>query len=227
METKKNKKADLENKKSLFFEIGMITVLLVMILVFDSSWEKTETALLADTRTVITEEDMILPNTPEEPQEIAPPVLDLFSIVDENFDIDETFKWVSADPNFTPTTIIYVKSELPDEEYVEEPDIIVCSLLNKKDQPIFPNGDFRNWVNKKLKYPEDAIANNVEGKVMLQFVVDVDGSVSNIKILKKADELLNEEAVRVVASSPKWTPGRFKGKTIRTVYNFPVLFKLN
>jgi protein TonB len=224
METKKNKKADLESKKSLFFEIGMITVLLVMILVFDSSWEKTEPALLSDARAIIPVEEMILPETPEEPQEITPPVLDLISIVDGECDV-ETFKWVSDDPNFIQTTVVYVKTELPPETYIDEP--IIEGLLNKEDKPVFPDGDFRNWINKKLKYPEDAIANNVEGKVMLQFVVDVDGSVNNIKVLNKADEVLNKEAVRVVASSPKWTPGRFKGKTIRTVYNFPVVFKLN
>jgi len=96
-------------------------------------------------------------------------------------------------------------------------------------KPSFQGGDankFSTWVNTQLQYPKIAKDNDVQGRVTLQFTVDVDGSVTNVKVLRGVDPSLDNEAMRVVRMSPKWTPGRQKGKPVRVTYTFPVIFQL-
>lgn len=96
-------------------------------------------------------------------------------------------------------------------------------------RPTFEGGDinsFSKWVNTQLRYPEVARANGVQGRVTLQFIVDVDGSVTNVKVLKRCDPSLDREAVRVLSSSPKWTPGMHDGKPVPVLYVFPVIFQI-
>jgi protein TonB len=85
---------------------------------------------------------------------------------------------------------------------------------------------FTKWVSERIVYPEIAKENSVQGRVMLQFKVDTDGRVVDVKVLRGVDPSLDREAVRVVSSSPKWTPGRQRNRAVRVVYNFPVIFQL-
>ena len=85
---------------------------------------------------------------------------------------------------------------------------------------------FRVWLIKHLKYPEIAAENGISGRVFVNFVVETDGSVSNVKIIRGANPSLDTEAVRVVQSSPKWTPGKQRGKEVRVVFTFPINFVL-
>jgi protein TonB len=226
MEAKKNKKVDFENKRGLFFEIGMIVALLAMILVFDSSWGMSGTTMLTDNRDIIPEDVVPIVDIPDEPINVAPPIIisDLFTIVDETANIS-AINFV-FEPNKNYDKIEYIpKKELPPETEVDE--VIPEALLTDKCK--FDGGDanmFSKWVNERIKYPEEAVENNVEGKVMLSFIVDIDGSVKDVKVLKRVDAALDKEAVRVVSSSPKWTPGLLKGKPVRAIYNFPVVFRL-
>ena len=96
-------------------------------------------------------------------------------------------------------------------------------------RPSFNGGDaneFSKWVNSRLVYPEKAKEKGIEGRVTLQFVIDIDGSVKDVKVLKSDHKLLEKEAVRVVSSSPKWKPGMQEGKPVRVTYTFPVVFGL-
>lgn len=118
------------------------------------------------------------------------------------------------------------KAKARNESVKEE--AISYQLVEKK--PTFNGGDaneFSKWVNAKLVYPEDAKENGVQGRVVLEFLVDTDGSVSDVKVVHGADESLNKEAVRVVSSSPKWKPGMQNDRAVRVVYTFPVVFQLN
>jgi TonB family protein len=99
-----------------------------------------------------------------------------------------------------------------------------------EQKPTFGGGDaseFSKWVTSNLKYPEEAKAAKVQGRVTVTFVVDIDGSVKDVKVLRGVNELLDAEAVRVVSASPKWTPGRSKGNPVPVTYTFPVIFKLD
>jgi TonB family protein len=99
-----------------------------------------------------------------------------------------------------------------------------------EEMPTFEGGDlnnFRNWVYGKIIYPKAAMEKKIQGKVTLKFVIERDGSVSNIEILSSPDQLLSDEAIRVMKLSPKWTPGKQEGKPARVYYILPVDFALS
>ena len=113
------------------------------------------------------------------------------------------------------------------KSYEPEDDIYEVKFVEEK--PCFQGGDsnaFSKWVNSRLVYPEIAKENGVQGKVTLQFTINTDGSVSDVKVLRGVDPSLDKEAVRVVSSSPKWTPGKQRDKPVAVTYTFPVIFQL-
>lgn len=230
MKAKKTPKKDLENKKVLFFQIGIIAALAVLIVAFDWNSVPRKANLMANIGKNWIDDDVIpvtYPETPP-PAPIPQPIMsDILNIVPDDFNIDEGVDFSSeADKNFKVSAIEYVpKAKVEEEDEIVE-DIPAVSL---KDKPTFNGGDentFRNWVNGRIIYPEEAIESNIAGKVILQFTIDTDGSVVNVKVLRKIDPSLDAEAVRVVSSSPKWKPGKLKGKPVRAVYVFPVSFQL-
>ena len=93
--------------------------------------------------------------------------------------------------------------------------------------PSFPGGDPVRWINKNVKYPVIAQENGIQGKVFVQFVIEKDGSITNVKVLRGVDASLDKEAVRVVQSMPKWKPGKQRGKPVRVSYNVPINFRLS
>ena len=134
--------------------------------------------------------------------------------------VDETATQADKAAPAEPVYEVTVTDE-PEEEVVD------FSLVEVK--PVFNDGDvnsFPLWVNKKLQYPEEARENKVEGRVTLQFTVDTDGSVKDVKVVKGVDPILDSEAVKVVSQSPKWTPAMQNGKPVRVHYIIPVIFKL-
>ena len=229
MEIKKTPKADLQNKKLLFGEIGLAVVLAVVLLAFEwSSSEKQEMMDLTTTQQVIEEE--IIPVTQEQ-QELPPempkiPVLsDVIDIVDDDIEVaDDLFVNMEDDASLGVEIMDY-HTEVVEEEVEEE--AIPFAFVEEK--PKFQGGDanaFSKWVNSKLVYPEIAKENGVQGRVTLQFTVGADGAVSNVIVLRGVDPSLDKEAVRIVSSSPKWTPGRQRERPVKVTYTFPVIFQL-
>lgn len=95
--------------------------------------------------------------------------------------------------------------------------------------PTFKGGDinkFREWVQKKTKYPQIATENGIQGKVYITFIIEIDGSVSDVKVARGVDPLIDNEALKSVMSSPKWSPGMNKGKAVRVAYMIAVNFEL-
>ena len=107
-------------------------------------------------------------------------------------------------------------------------EVVQEELWIAEPQPQFPGGDLalREWINQNKIYPQEAIEKGIEGRVIVKFTIEEDGTVTNGKIVRGVDSLLDNEALRLVSIMPKWSPGRFAGKDIRTMYNLPVLFKL-
>ncbi len=229
MEVKKTPKADLENKKLLFREIGLIIALGVVLLAFEwTSAEKAEAVNISIESQVVEEE--IIPVTQHEqaPPPEAPriPVLsDIIDIVDDDIVVtDNLFIDMEDDASIGVEIMDYVA--VVEEEEVEE-EAIPFALVEEK--PKFQGGDandFSKWVNSKLVYPELAKENGVQGRVTLQFTVYTDGSVRDIKVLRGVDASLDKEAVRIVSMSPKWTPGKQRERPVKVTYTFPVLFQL-
>lgn len=95
--------------------------------------------------------------------------------------------------------------------------------------PQFPGGQIAmlKYIMENMKYPEQAMKEGIQGRVAVSFIVEKDGSISNVRPVLSVHPLLNKEAVRVVKSMPKWSPGKHNGKPVRVRYNLPVMFKLN
>jgi protein TonB len=103
-------------------------------------------------------------------------------------------------------------------------------FVSVEEKPTFNGGDandFSKWVNQNIQYPAVAQEKGVEGRVVLGFVVDENGQVKDVKVLKGVDPALDAEAVRVVSASPKWAAGKQNGQAAKVSYTFPVVFKLN
>lgn len=229
MEIKKSEKANLENKKLLFLELGLIVSLGITWFAFEWTSKETNVAVLEETTEVVLEEE-IIPITQETPPPppSAPkiPVLsDQIDIVDDEIEVnDDLFMNLEDDANMGVEIMEYV--EVTEEEVVEE-EAIPFQLVEEK--PSFQGGDanqFSKWVNSRLVYPEIAKENGVQGRVTLQFTVEKDGSVTKVKVLRGVDPSLDKEAVRVVSSSPKWTPGKQRDRAVPVTYTFPVIFQL-
>ena len=112
------------------------------------------------------------------------------------------------------------------DDDVANHDSVPIQLVEQK--PSFNGGDaneFSKWVNSHLVYPKKAKKNGVQGRVTLQFTVDVDGSVKNVRVLRGVEPSLDKEAVRVVSSSPKWKPGKIKNQPVSVTYTFPIIFQ--
>jgi len=228
MEIKKSEKANLENKKLLFTEIGLIVSLAITLVAFE--WTSTETnvsTLEAEAEVVLEEE--IIPITQETPPPppAAPkiPVLsDQIDIVDDEIEVDDDmFMNLEDDSSLGVEIMDYVEVE---EEVVEE-EAIPFQLVEEK--PSFQGGDanqFSKWVNSRLEYPEIAKENGVQGRVTLQFTVEKDGTVTKVRVLRGVDPSLDKEAVRVVSMSPKWKPGKQRDRAVPVTYTFPVIFQL-
>ena len=230
MEVKKSPKASLENKRFLFTEIGFVIALVAVLFAFDYSSKEKKVATLETETAAVEVEDMI-PITQETPPppEAAPkiPILsDQIDVVDDNIKIDDNmFQNLEDDANSGVEIMDYIESA-PEEETIEE-EAIPFQLVEEK--PSFNGGDaneFSKWVNSRLVYPEIAKENGVQGRVTLQFTVNADGSVSNVKVLRGVDSSLDKEAVRVVSSSPKWKPGKQRDRAVKVTYTFPVIFQL-
>lgn len=230
MEVKKSEKASLENKRLLFTEIGFVVALIAIYFAFNWSSTEKEVANLETEVANVEVEDMV-PITQETPPppEAAPkiPILsDQIDVVDDNIKVDDNmFQNLEDDANSGVEIMDYIESA-PEEETVEE-EAIPFQLVEEK--PSFNGGDaneFSKWVNSKLVYPEIAKENGVQGRVTLQFTVNADGTVSNVKVLRGVDSSLDKEAVRVVSSSPKWKPGKQRDRAVKVTYTFPVIFQL-
>ena len=229
MEIKKTEKASMENKRFLFTEIGMVIALLIVWGAFSYTSREKKVATLEADQTVVEVEDMV-PITEETPPppEAAPkiPILsDQIDIVDDNIKVDDSMFQNIEDSNEGFEIMDYIESA-PEEETIEE-EAIPFQLVEEK--PSFNGGDaneFSKWVNSRLVYPEIAKENGVQGRVTLQFTVNADGTVSNVKVLRGVDSSLDKEAVRVVSSSPKWKPGKQRDRAVKVTYTFPVICQL-
>ena len=228
MEIKKSEKASLENKRLLFVEIGFVIALLITLGAFEwSSKEKKENTLQAENQEIVEDEMVpITQETPPPPPEInkIPILSDQIDIMDDDIKVNDNILNLEDDANLGVEIVDYHEEVV--EEVVEE-ETIPFQLVEEK--PKFQGGDandFSKWVNQRLVYPEIAKENGVQGRVMLQFTVGTDGSVTGVKVLRGVDPSLDKEAVRVVSQSPKWTPGKQRDRKVKVTYTFPVIFQL-
>ncbi|MDR1593530.1 MAG: energy transducer TonB [Prevotellaceae bacterium] len=236
MELKKTSKADLQNKKTLLFEIGLALSLLIVLVAFNwTSREKTASMLVADHQEIVEEEEQvpITEQAPPPPPEI-PKILqipDVINIVEDDVDISSDFDFSESESNdnlFQDLAYVEKKQQVV-EEAEEVDEVIPFAVVEVK--PTFQGkeaGEFVKWIYGKLQnnYPQAAVENNIQGVVRVSFTVNVDGTLSDIKSLRKVDPILEDCVIELVKKSPKWTPGRQQNKPVKVTYQVPVQFKL-
>lgn len=225
MEVKKNPKADLENKKNIFLEIGFMVTLVAVLFAFEWKVSVVEPSSFITVSDVPTEPEMVpitMMNQQPMPPPPAPRQFELIDIVDELDPMTEDVELIDASDEKENT-----------EEYVEGlnygPEDLgdeIVPFLPSEDMPIFP-GNVQKWIAKNVKYPAIAAENGIEGKVYIQFVIERNGTVTNIKVVRSVDASLDKEAVRVISEMPKWKPGKQRGIPVRVAYTLPIAFQLN
>ena len=228
MEQKKTESADLENKRGYLLEIGLVAALLIMWGVFEYS-SKVERAEDFGPLEVIADEEELAPVTRQEELQLPPPpppqqtVADIIEIVDDKVEVNDDFMSTEADEN-TTVEIQEVVEVAQEEEVVEEPQVFFIV----EDMPEFPGGELalRKYIAENVRYPEMAKENDIQGTVYVRFVVDTDGSVKNVEVIRGVDQLLDKEAIRVVQSLPKWKPGKQRGKAVKVSHSVPIKFQL-
>lgn len=228
MEAKKSPKADLENRRGMYLEIGLVVILAATLVAFNVRSYDNEVKEVSQ-RTAKNEiEDVMITTPPEEtppppPEEPEAVTTDL-KIVDDDADIKNEVGIIDASDNANKAQEEFVPVEVKQEEEETEEEI----WISVEEDPEFPGGleALSKYLAENIKYPQLAKENNITGRVYVTFVVEKNGSVANVKVLKDIGGGCGTEAVRVVKAMPKWKPGKQRGQAVRTQFNLPVGFYL-
>ena len=227
MEIKKSPKADLENKKIMAVLIGLVMALGIMYIAFE--WSQNEITVYEEALQgpVEIDEEMVEVTFREETPPPPPPpqpetvLSDIIDIQDNEAEV-ETTDFNSEDE---ADARVEIQAPIAPPEEEEEEQVI---HIRVEKMPEFPGGQdaLNRYLVRNIKYPLLAQENGIQGRVVCQFVVNSDGSIVDIAVVRGVEESLDKEAIRVIQSMPKWTPGRQGGKSVRVKYTLPIRFKL-
>lgn len=227
MELKKNPKADLEKRRGLYLEIGLVVALVAALVAFNVKSYDKEVKDAIEREAVLEEEEIIIQTDIQEPPPPPPPevpeVTTVLEVVADDKEITNELvvnAEVTDDTKNIEITPVVIEQE---EEVVEEAIFTVV-----ENDPEFPGGmeALYKYLAQNMKYPQLARDNGITGKVYVTFVVEKDGSIANPKVLRDIGGGCGQEAIRVIKSMPKWTPGKQRGKPVRVQFNLPVNFSL-
>lgn len=229
MELKKSEKADLENKKGFFFQLGLIIALAITLVAFEwKNYDKQEFDDLSGGRRADTPEEMIQitqqQNTPPPPA--PPPSTTIINIVENDAIVDDDIS-IDAEADENTQMEEYkapVVATQGDEEEVAEAEIFTVV----EEAPSFRGGDEARirFLQENMKYPQMARESGIQGTVYVTFVVERNGSVTDVKVLRGIGGGCDEEAIRVIQAMPSWIPGKQRGKPVRVQFNMPIRFTL-
>jgi len=224
MEAKKSKKANLENKKTIFIQIGLIISLAIVLTAFEfKSYEKSDIIKVNRNNEHFDEDfTLITVHKPKVLKVIAPKSVTVINIVD---DATENIDDIDFDDEANEDTKIENYYPPIDEDiFVEEQEIFKAV----QTPPSFSGGDAARmkFLAENLKYPQMAKEIGIQGKVYVTFVVEPDGSISNIEITRGIGGGCDEEALRVTKLMPNWISGKQRGKAVRVQFNMPIKFTL-
>jgi len=220
MELKKNPKANLENRKKNFFLLGLVVALAVVLISFEYKVFDVTASKLGELQLDIMEEEIIpiSQTTPPPPPPPPPAPTTVIEIVDDEEEVEEVeIMDLEIDDD---TEIEFVE---PEEEVAEEEIFTIV-----EEMPEFPGGqaELFRYLGKSIRYPQMAQDAGITGTVFVTFVIDKAGKVKDARVLKGIKGGCDEEALRVVAAMPSWTPGKQRGKAVSVQYNLPIRFTL-
>lgn len=227
MELKKNPKADLEKRRGLYLEIGLVVILVAALVAFNVKTYDKEEKVQFERQASEEQEEIIIQTQQEElpppPPPETPEVSTEFEVVEDDAEIKNELI-VNAEVTEETQNIEITPVKIEEEE--EEEDVQIFTVV--ENDPEFPGGmeALYKYLRENIKYPQLARDNNITGKVYVTFVVERDGSIANPRVLKDIGGGCGAEAIRVVKAMPKWTPGKQRGKAVRVQFNLPVSFNL-
>ena len=226
MDLKKSNRANLEKKNGFNIFLGLIISLSLILISFEWTTMTTKLAQV-NAATEIYFDIGLMPNIRREepkPKQALPPIATVIELVDDGIVLEEV-------KFFNPEALYgteYVFAQFIDdgvEQINEDQDFVIV-----EEMPTFNGGDpgseFYRYILRHLRYPEIAAENGVSGRVQVQFIVNKQGYVERVKVVRSVDPALDAEAVRVIMSSPQWSPGKQRGKAVNIIYTFPINFVL-
>ena len=222
MQIKKSQHASLEDKKIIYVLMGFVFVLSLCYVALEWTEQEVTKYEVMDDEFLFEEEVEIQQTTQETPPPPPPPAVqevEVLNVVEDNVETESIEINTEDDKE---EVVIAAPVEAPEEE--EEVIFVVVESM-----PEFPGGQqaLFKYINENVKYPVIAQENGIQGRVICQFVVNKDGSIVDIEVVRSGgDPSLDKEAVRVVKSMPKWKPGKQRGKPVRVKFTVPINFKL-
>ena len=224
MEIKKNPEVDLERKRSLFLVAGYVVALAVVLTAFE--WKTYDRSASDLGQLVLDElEEEIIPitemNNPPPPPPPPPPPAPEIKIVEDDVEIEDEVEIMDVEADQE----MIIEEVIPVEEESNEPDFFTIV----EDMPSFPGGDaaLLKFIAEHVEYPPIAKENGITGVVYVSYIVDKDGSIKDVKVVRGADPFLDKEAARVVKTLKGYKPGKQRGKPVPVQFTIPIRFVLN
>ena len=213
---------------SHYLEIGLVVIMAIVLAAFEKkSYDKEQIEVVQ--RTAMDEvEDVIIQTQQEElpppPPPEQPEVVTELNVIEDDAESKNEVDMSSFQRQEEATNIEITPVKIEEEEEEDEQEIFQVV----EQDPEFPGGieALMKYLQQNIKYPQLARENNITGRVYVTFVVEKDGSVTGVRVLRDIGGGCGQEAIRVVKSMPKWTPGKQRGKNVRVQYNLPVNFSL-
>ena len=227
MEIKKSPKADLESKKLTFTLVGLVLTLFVVWRVFEYKSYDKQTVDNLQTKVEVIEEEMVEITKQEQPKVQPPqpkPQVTQIEVVEDDVEVEDE---IDINAEVDQDEVIEEYEFTPPE--IEEEEIVEAEIFKVvEEMPEFPGGAAKmmEYIQKNIKYPMMARESDIQGRVFVSFVVEPDGSITNVAVLRGIGGGCDEEALRVVQSMPNWKPGKQRGSAVRCSFTVPIIFKL-
>lgn len=224
MELKKSPKADLESKRRIFLQTGIALALVLVLVAFEwKTYDRKVVDLGVLEQDFVEEEDIPITRQETPPPPPPPDPSTELNIVEDDVEVEDDFV---IDVEATVTTVVkeYVPIQVKEEEIAEE---VIFTIV--EENPSFPGGDEARmrYLAQNIKYPQMARESGIQGIVFVTFVVERDGNITDVRLLRGIGGGCDEEAIRVVKGMPRWTPGKQRGQPVRVQFNLPIRFTLN
>ena len=225
MEVKKSPKANLETKRTVFIQLGLVVALGLVLLGFEyKSYDKIELEMVERVVEDIPEELVqITKQEVKPPAPNPPPQTTILKIVEDDVEVEDDII-IDAEADEDMEVEEYIPIEVEEEEEIVEEEIFTVV----ETMPGFPGGEVERikFLQKNIKYPQMARESQIQGTVYVTFVVETDGRVTDVRVLRGIGGGCDEEAVRVIKMMPKWNAGKQRGKPVRVQFNMPIKFTL-
>ena len=227
MELKKSKQANLQGKRVIFFEIGFILSLALVLIAFEWSTDAPSTDKF-DTSAQTEVEQETVPITRQETRKEPPPpppkTTEVINIVEDDVEIEDEL--VLEETEADQETRVSIDAFAQEEEEEESDEI----FIRVEEMPTFRGKGvegFRNYIQSNLLYPEIARENGIEGTIYTRFIINEKGIAERVSILRGVDPSLDQAVVEAIQNSPQWEPGRQRGKLVKVSFTIPIMFTLD